>query len=165
MKTSISHRHMPWQCVWENDGTRLHVIIFVTQYWYMILIIWMRDNYRSYFTLLKHFVIIIIWPSSISLDQRHSLTHRGRVTHICVGEQTIIGSDNGLSPGRHQAIIWTNARILFDWTLGNKLQWNNFSKLIHFHPRKRIWKYRLDNGTTWHTFHINVSQMFIIHCL
>ena len=24
---------------------------------------------------------------------------------------TIIGSDNGLSPGRHQAIIWTNAAI------------------------------------------------------
>ena len=24
----------------------------------------------------------------------------------------IIGSDNGLSPGRHQAMIWTNARIL-----------------------------------------------------
>ena len=31
---------------------------------------------------------------------------------ICVGELTIIGSDNGLSPGRHQAIIWTNAGIL-----------------------------------------------------
>ena len=33
------------------------------------------------------------------------LTHWGRVTHICVGKQTIIGSDNGLSPGRRQAII------------------------------------------------------------
>ena len=40
------------------------------------------------------------------------LTHWGRVTHICVGEITIIGSDNGLSPGRCQAIIWTNAGIL-----------------------------------------------------
>ena len=28
-----------------------------------------------------------------------SLTHWGRVTHICVSELTIIGSDNGLSPG------------------------------------------------------------------
>ena len=41
------------------------------------------------------------------------LTHWGRVTHICVGEMTIIISDNGLSPGRCQAIIWTNAGILF----------------------------------------------------
>ena len=40
------------------------------------------------------------------------LTHWGRVTHICVSKLTIIGSDNGLSPGRRQAIIWTNAVIL-----------------------------------------------------
>ena len=40
------------------------------------------------------------------------LTHWGRVTHICADNLTIIDSDNGLSPGRHQAIIWTNAGIL-----------------------------------------------------
>ena len=32
--------------------------------------------------------------------------------HICVGKLTIIGSDNGLSPGQRQAIIWTNDGIL-----------------------------------------------------
>ena len=31
---------------------------------------------------------------------------------------TIIGSDNGLSPGRRQAIIWTNAGILLVGPLG-----------------------------------------------
>ena len=30
---------------------------------------------------------------------------------------TIIGSDNGLSPGRRQAIIWTNAGILLIGTI------------------------------------------------
>ena len=40
------------------------------------------------------------------------LTHRGRVTHICVSRLTIISSDNGLPPGRRQAILWTNAGIL-----------------------------------------------------
>ena len=40
------------------------------------------------------------------------LTHWGRVTHICFNKLTIIGSDNGLSPGRRQAIIGTNAEIL-----------------------------------------------------
>ena len=40
------------------------------------------------------------------------LSHWGRVTHICVNKVTIIGSDNGLSPGRRQAIIWTNAGLL-----------------------------------------------------
>ena len=41
-----------------------------------------------------------------------TLTHWGRVTHICVSKLTTIGSDNGLSPDRRQAIIWTNAGLL-----------------------------------------------------
>ena len=40
------------------------------------------------------------------------LIHRGRVTHICVDKLTIIGPDNGLSPGQRQAIIRTNAGML-----------------------------------------------------
>ena len=40
------------------------------------------------------------------------LTHWGRVKHICISKLTIIGSDNRLSLGRRQAIIWTNAGIL-----------------------------------------------------
>ena len=31
---------------------------------------------------------------------------------IYVSKPNIIDSDNGFSPGRRQAIIWTNARIL-----------------------------------------------------
>ena len=40
---------------------------------------------------------------------------------ICVGNVTIIGSDNGLSPGRCQAIIWNNAGILFIGPLGTNV--------------------------------------------
>ena len=46
------------------------------------------------------------------LPGANELTHWGRVTHICVSKLTIIGSDNGLSPERRQAIIWNNAGIL-----------------------------------------------------
>ena len=53
------------------------------------------------------------------------LTHWGRVMHICVGKLTIIGSDNGLSHGRRQAIIWTNAGILLIWSSGT-----NFSEIL-----------------------------------
>ena len=53
------------------------------------------------------------------------LTHWGRVTHVCVSKLTIIGSDNGLSPGRRQAIIWTNAGILLIRPLGT-----NFSEIL-----------------------------------
>ena len=40
------------------------------------------------------------------------LTHWGIVTHICVSQLIIIASDNGLSPDRRQAIIWSNDEIL-----------------------------------------------------
>ena len=53
------------------------------------------------------------------------LTHWGRVTHICVSKIITIGSDNGLSPGRRQAIIWTNAGILLIESLGT-----NFSEIL-----------------------------------
>ena len=49
------------------------------------------------------------------------LTHWGRVMHICVNKLAIIGSDNGLSPGRRQAIIWTNATILLIGPSGTNL--------------------------------------------
>ena len=48
----------------------------------------------------------------IDLKSERTLTHWGLVMHICVSESTIIGSDNGLSPGQRQAIIWTNAGIM-----------------------------------------------------
>ena len=46
------------------------------------------------------------------------LTHWGWVTHICANKLTSIGSNNGLSPGRRQAIIWTKTGILLIRTLG-----------------------------------------------
>ena len=46
------------------------------------------------------------------LPRTNQLTHWGRVTHICVSKLASIVSDNGLSPGRCQAIIWTIAGIL-----------------------------------------------------
>ena len=61
----------------------------------------------------------------IMIRSRHGLTHGGRVTHICVSKQTIIGSDNGSSPGRRQAIIWTDAGILLIGPLGT-----NFNEIL-----------------------------------
>ena len=65
---------------------------------------------------------ICTFPIYKGLSER-VLTHWGRVTYIC--KLTINGSDNGLSPGRHQAIIWTNAGILLIRTLGT-----NFSEIL-----------------------------------
>ena len=64
------------------------------------------------------------------------LTHWGRVTRICVSKLTSIGSDNGLSPGRRQAIIWTNARILLIGPLGTNF--NEILTEIHTFSLKKI---------------------------
>ena len=53
------------------------------------------------------------------------LTHWGWVAHICVSDLTSIDSDNGLSPGRRQAIIRTNAGLLLIEPLGT-----NFSEIL-----------------------------------
>ena len=58
-------------------------------------------------------------------NRTNCLTHWGWVTHICVSDPTSIGSDNGLSPGRHQAIIWANAGIFLIGPLGR-----NFSEIL-----------------------------------
>ena len=75
-------------------------------------------------------------PRSIHSAMVLTLTHWGRVTHICVSTLTIIGSDNGLSPDRRQAIIWTIAGILLSGPLGT-----NFSEIwseIHTFSFKKI---------------------------
>ena len=47
------------------------------------------------------------------------------MTHICISKLTSISSDNGLSPGWRQAIIWTSARILLIGPLGT-----NFNDIL-----------------------------------
>ena len=77
---------------------------------------------------------------------KYELTHWGRVTHICVGNLTIIVSDNGLSPGRRQAITWTNVGILLIGTLGT-----NFSEMlieIHTFSFKKI-HLKMSSGKWW----------------
>ena len=47
--------------------------------------------------------------------------------HICIIKLIIIGSDNGLSPDRRQAIIWTNAGLLLIEPLGTNFKLNENS--------------------------------------
>ena len=103
---------------------------------------------RTNFTNLHH---LISWEMMILLCLQkinsawQRLTHWGRVTHRCVSRLTIIGSDNGLSPGRRQAIIWTSVGILLTGPLGT-----NFSEiLIEIHTfsfNKMHLKMSLENG-------------------
>ena len=71
--------------------------------------------------LLSTLVLVWLWHSVIN----YPLTHWGQVTHICVSDLTSIGSDNGLLPGRRQAIIRTNAGTLLIRPSGT-----NFSEFV-----------------------------------
>ena len=88
--------------------------------------------------------LFIQWSDWLTSSLVH-LTHWGRVTHICVSTQTIIGSDNGLSPGRRQAIIWTSAGILLIGPLGANfneivIEIDTFSfKKMHLKMSSGIW--------------------------
>ena len=66
--------------------------------------------------------------------------------HLCIGTLTIIGSDNSLSPGRHQAIIWTSVGILLTGPMGT-----NFSEIlieIDTFPFKKI-HMNMSSGKLW----------------
>ena len=84
-----------------------------------------------------------------------ALTHCGWVMHICVGNLTIIGSDNGLSPGRRQAITWTNVGILLIGPL-----WTNFSEMlikIHTFSFKKI-HLKMSSGK-WRPFCLGLNVL------
>ena len=86
--------------------------------------------------------IMIIHKKKKSINY---LTHWCWVMHICVSKWTIIGSNNGLSPGRRQAIIWTNAGILTIGPLWKQSSVQFKSEFEHCRSRKCIWKCRLRN--------------------
>ena len=82
-------------------------------------------------------------------------THWGRVANICVNKLTIIASDNGLSSGRRQAIIWTNDGILVIWPLGM-----NFSEIlseIHTFSFKKM--HFKTSSAKWRPFCIDLNRL------
>ena len=86
--------------------------------------------------------------------QFYTLTHWGRVTHLCVSKLTSIASDNGLSPEGRQAIIWNNAWILLIGPLGTK-----FSEIlikIHTFSLKKI---RLKMSTKCRPFCLGLNEL------
>ena len=77
------------------------------------------------------------------------------MTHICVVNLIIIGSDNGLSPDRRQAIILTNAGILLIGTLGT-----NFSEIlieIHTFSFKKM-RFKM-LATKWRPFCLSLNEL------
>ena len=85
------------------------------------------------------------------------LTHWGRAMHICIGKLTTIGSDNGLSPGRRQAIIWTNARILLIGPLGT-----NFSEIV---IGIQTFSFKKMSSAKWRPSCLGLNVLMDLHCI
>ena len=83
------------------------------------------------------------------------LTYWGQLTHICVSNLTIIGSDNDLSPGCRQASNWTNAWILLVGRLGT-----NFSEILIQLLAFSFKNMRLKVSTaTWRLFCLGINVL------
>ena len=77
------------------------------------------------------------------------------MTHIYVSKQTIIGSDNGLSPGRRKAIIRTNSGILLIWTVET-----NFSEILSEIPTLSFKKMHLKmSSAKWWQFCLGLNVL------
>ena len=82
-------------------------------------------------------------------------THWGRVTHICVGNLTTIGSDNGLSPYRRQAIIWTNGGILLIGHIGTNLSEISIEILTFSFKKMRL----KASSAKWRPFRLGLNVL------
>ena len=104
------------------------------------------------------------WTLLSGIAKTMLVMHWGWVTHICVSKLTIIVSDNGLLPGRRQAIIWTNAGILSIGPLGT-----NFSEIWTQIQNFLLMKKHLKmSSAKWRPFCLSFndlkrSQFWMIH--
>ena len=104
----------------QNQVMSTSLAIHSVPYWYSLSV----TKTHGVGSLKFHSLIFVRYISDetyLLQPSKHSdsyLTHWGRATHICVSKLTIIASDNGLLPGRRQAIIWNNAGILSIGLLG-----------------------------------------------
>ena len=114
-------RYLVILVVWSSGGCHWNPLMIIDKSTLAQIMAWCRQAPSHY---LSQCWSKSISPYGVSLG-RNVLTHWGRVTHICVSKLTIIGSDNGLSPGRRQSIIWTNAGILLIGPRGT-----NFSEML-----------------------------------
>ena len=77
------------------------------------------------------------------------------MTHICVSKLTIIGSDNGLAPGRRQAIIETNSGILLIKPVGKNL--NDLSIRIQTFSFKKM--HLKMSSAKWYPFCLGLNVL------
>ena len=92
-------------------------------------IIWTDTEILLIGPLGTNFSEILIEIHTFSYTKMHFKMLPEKWQPFCLGlsvlNHAIIGSNNGLSHGRHQVIIWTQWCIVINWIIGNKIKWNS----------------------------------------
>ena len=114
----------------------------------------MGCNYSSMPNFIDGLLITEVW---VWMSICFPLTHWGRVTHICFSKLTVIGSVNGLSPGRRQAIIWINAGILLIGPFST-----NFSEILSEIQTFSLKKMHLNmSSRKWQPFCLSLTVLIV----
>ena len=113
---NLGYTHLAWK---SREITFVHNIYFIC-----LIVLKFFTEHDSVTTAVLWATFTKRWDKWWNIRGKPDLSWR-RVTHIYVSKLTTIGSDNGLSPGRLQPIIWTNAGILLMGPLGT-----NFSEIL-----------------------------------
>ena len=79
------------------------------------------------------------------------------VENVTIPHKTIIDSDNGLSPGRYRAIIWTNTGILLIGPLGTNVN-EILIKIRTFSFKKMLLKM---SSAKWRPFCLDINVLSV----
>ena len=143
----------------RKRAPRKQIIPYVLLFFCLVLSYIMRGN-NVHLTQIWHLSGCIshgMQCTSSNFTLNFYLAHWGRVTHICVSNITTIGSDNGLSPGRRQAIIRTKAGILLIEPLGTNFNGISIEMLIF--SLKKI-DFKMSSGK-WRPFCLGLNVLTI----
>ena len=135
-QVSFTTVNVKYRCIFNSTNTNIYyfkIDIFLSTFciWYSvytlpsplsIAIPCTHPVWPSYLYMANSWWIMWFTPHfNVFKIPNGTLTHWGLVTHICVSKLAIIDCDNGVTPGRLQAITLTNAGILLFLTWGTNL--------------------------------------------
>ena len=132
-----------WQCIlqsilWEHLSQICHDRHPTAHWWNVLCTFNGCQRFTFVIVILCSLPYWILYPLYLYLMIIKCILYVGS-GHLCGAinsKLTIIGSDNGLSPDRRQAIIWTNTGILSIRPLGTKL--SEMLIAIHYFPFKKM---------------------------
>ena len=97
----------------------------------------------------------LIFQLSLPSQFWNQINSLDRVTHISFSKLTIIGSGNGLSPDRHQVILWIKAGILLMWSFGTDFSEppnrNSYIFILEDALENVVWK--------WQSFCVGLNML------